>query len=243
MLTMLALAATAAIPPCWDVFDSALRHNASAPHPAYVSYDERISVTEDRAPLVSSVAHIDYRDDGLARVRDERFDFAPIVTRHTEPGPPELGPYGPARWMWLPQEQALPIIARVRSQGDLQCSVADTETYKGHNTYHLIFSGPNTQRPSLKAMWVDTGTHDVWKVIVSGPVIFADDPGAPTALADFEVELEYVGPYLIVDHVVWSYRRRIYSQYADYFGEYTLGGFSFPHSLPTSYFATTTSSR
>ena len=73
-------------------------------------------------------------------------------------------------------------------------------------------------------------------MIVSGYVVFVDDPSTAPALANFEVELGYSGPYLVVNHVVWSYRRHVFSQYANYFGEYTLGNFSFPDRLPASYF-------
>jgi hypothetical protein len=41
---------------------------------------------------------------------------------------------------------------------------------------------------------------------------------------------------LVVDHVVWQYDRREYSQMSRYFGEYTLSGYRFPGSLPASYF-------
>lgn len=237
MLPSLVLAAAIGIPPCWDIFDSALRHSAMAQHPAYVSYNEHINVTQDEHRLVQSVAHVDYRDDGVARVSDERFNFEPILTRHEEPGPPELGPYGRKRAIWLPQDQVFPTIATVRSQGDIACRVTGVETYKGHATYHLSFENVRHDRPSLKALWVDTASKDIWKLIVSGYVNFADDPGAAPGLADFEVELAYSGPYLMVDHVVWQYDRREYSQVSRYFGEYTLSDYNFPGSLPKSYFA------
>jgi hypothetical protein len=236
MFSMIVLAAALGVPPCWNIYDSALRHSAMASHPAYVSYDERILITQDDQRLVESTAHVDYRDDGLALVRDERFNFQPILTRHTEPGPPVLGPYGASRDTWLPQADVLPTIARVRAQGDVRCDVTDVEEYKGHITYHLLFSGAPSTVPSLKAMWVDTGSEDIWKVIVSGYVRFADDSDGPLPLADFEVELEDAGRYLVVDHVVWSYRRHEYSQISNYFGEYTLSGYSFPDSLPSSEF-------
>jgi hypothetical protein len=70
-------------------------------------------------------------------------------------------------------------------------------------------------------------------------VRFDDDPQGPRPLALFEVELGYVGPYLVVDHVVWSYRRHQYSQVSTYFGEYNFSGFSFPDALPGAYFGDT----
>ncbi len=239
MFPSIVLAAAIGIPPCWDIFDSALRHSAMSPHPTYVSYDERISLTQDEQPVVQTVAHVDYRDDGIARVRDERFNFEPVLTRRTEPGPPVLGPYGPARDMWLPQGDVLPTIASVRTQGDLGCSVQGIESYKGHTTYVLAFNGVSSKRPAIKAMWVDTQTEAIWKLIVSGYVHFDGSTQGPNSLTDFEVELGYSGPYLVVNHVVWSYRRHEYSQSSDYFGEYTLSGYTFPQALPASYFGGT----
>ena len=238
MFALVALAAALGIPPCWDIFDAALRHSAASSHPAYVSYDERILVTQDDQRLVQTTAHVDYRDDGLARVSDERFNFEPFLTRYTEPGPPVLGPYGMNRSTWLPQEEMLPTIARVRTQGDMRCEVVDVETYKGHITYRLQFNGSSRKRPALKALWVDTASGAIWKVIVSGYVYFNDE--AMPDLADFEVELGYTGPYLVVNHVVWSYRRHEYSQVSSYFGEYMLTGYSFPQSVPAGLFSNST---
>lgn len=236
MLPMLVLAAAVGVPPCWDIFEGALRASALAPHPAYVTYDERMKITQDDVLLEESRAFVDYRDDGISRVRDERYSFVPDVTRQTEPGPPELGPYAGHRQSWIPQPDILPTIADVHVQGDITCNVADVETYKGHTTYRLVFDSP-AKRPSLKALWVDTRTGTIWKLIVSGYLHFLDDPGAPPALADFQVEAGYQDGYLVVNHVVWSYERREYGQYSDYFGEYTMSGFTFPSSLPRSYFA------
>ncbi len=238
MLAALVLGLAVSAPQCWDVYDGALRHSAAASHPAFVSYDERIRITEDEFPLVRSRAHIDYRDDGIARVLDERYNFEPLVTRHAEPGPPVIGPYGRNRNAWLPQDSDLPVIADVRSEGAVTCTLAETVMYKGRLSHHLIFSGGHVDdRPGVKEMWIDAKTSDVWKLIVSGPVVFADDPGSKTELADFEVELGYVGPYLLVNHVVWKCRRHEFSQYATYFAEYTMNAFSFPAELPASYFA------
>jgi hypothetical protein len=238
--TLVLAAAFASSSQCWNIYDAALRHSASSAHPAFVSYNVLTHITEDEQPLIYSRAHVDYRDDGLARVLDERFNFEPILTRHTEPGPPVIGPYGSRRAAWLPQDIELPIIADVRSQGSVTCDFA-AESYRGYATYHITFTGVHiNDRPAVKQMWIDVNSHDVWKLIVSGPVEFADDPEGEHPLADFEVELGYTGPYLLVNHVVWKYRRREFSQYATYFAEYTLSSYSFPSELPASYFATTT---
>lgn len=235
MIHALLLAALGAMPPCWDVFDSALRHSAGALHPPFVTYSERITVSEDGAPVLRSMAHVDYRDDGVARVADERFNFEPIITRHAEPGPPELGPYGSGRAMWQPDPAGLPVIASVRTLGNVTCTCRE-EPYKSHDTYHLAFSGAPAGRPTLKDLWVDTRSQDVWKLVVTGPVTFWDDPQKSRALAEFQVELGYSGPYLVVNHVVWSYSRSEYSQYVRYFGEYTYSGYEFPAALPDWYF-------
>jgi len=237
MIHALLLAALGAMPPCWDVFDSALRHSANAAHPPYVTYSERITVSEDGEPVLRSTANVAYRDDGVARVADERFNYEPIVTMHAEPGPPELGPYGKGRSMWLTDPDGLPVIASVRTLGAVTCTIAHEESYKSHDTYHLTFTGAPAGRPTLKDLWVDTRSQDVWKLIVTGPVTFWDDPQMSRALAEFQVELGYAGPYLVVNHVVWSYSRNEYSQRVRYFGEYTYSGYAFPADLPGWYFA------
>lgn len=236
MIHALVLAAMAALPSCWSIFDGALAHNANAPHPPYVQYSERINVFQDGAPLVSSFANVDYRDDGVARVSDERFDYQPFLTRRAEPGPPELGPYGAGREMWLPDTLGIPVIARVRADTGVQCRIAGEERYKGHRTYHLALSGGSTGVPHVRELWIDAASADVWKLIVTGPVYWGDGTRSQN-LAEFQVELAYSGPYLVVKHVVWSYRRREYSQYSDYFGEYTFTGYAFPTTVPSGYFA------
>jgi hypothetical protein len=237
MFPAIVLAAAFSTQQCWDIFDGALRHNAQGAHPAYISYDERISVTGDDEPILYSLAHVDYRDDGVARVLDQRFNYLPIRTSHTEPGPPELGPYGKARSAWLPLEGAsdLPVISSVHVPGTITCTVSGIEEYKNHRAYHLVFGNTDPKKPAIKAIWIDTASQDVWKLIVSGYVMFVDSNEEPP-LAEFQVELGYSGPFLVVNHVVWQLRRREFSQYANYFGEYTLSGFEFPNTLPADYF-------
>ncbi|HEV2261473.1 MAG TPA: hypothetical protein VGR69_04200 [Candidatus Rubrimentiphilum sp.] len=229
-------------PQCWDIFDGALQHNAVGLHPAYVSYDERISVTQDKLPVIDSLAHVDYRDDGTARVEDERFNYEPIYTNHAEPGPPELGPYGSARAAWFPfdvNDPSLRVISSVHVNGNLTCRLDGIVNYKDHRAYHLVFGNYSPDRPVIKEIWIDAASQDVWKLIVSGYVYFAD-PVGPQPLADFQVELGYAGPFLVVNHVVWQLRHHEFSQYANYFGEYILTGFNFPNSLPPAYFGDST---
>jgi len=237
MVSALILASATAAASCWQVYDDALRHSAESQHPPYIQYDERISINADDRPLVVSRAHIDYRDDGMARVTDARFDNYPFITRQTEPGPPVIGPYGAERLTWLPLENGqYKLISDVRNRGDARCSMDGVETYKGHSTYHLSFTHVHNDRPQLKGLWVDTNSDDIWKIVLSGYIYFTGSQSAPP-LANFEVELGYSGPYLMVNHVVWAYREREYSQWDDYFGEYYFSDFHFPEKLPAETFA------
>lgn len=237
--TIVNIAALASMPSCWSIYDKALTVSASAPHPPYISYTERIAVTEDGESLLTSRAHIDYRDDGVARVADERFAYSPFLTSSVEPGPPELGPYGPGRSMWLPVSPGVPIIAAVRANGSVTCTIGGRERYRSHDVYHLVLRGANPSRAHLNDLWIDVRSYDIWKLGITGPVQLLGESGS-LGLADYQVELAYQGPYLVVDHVVWSYRRRMYSQEAHFFAEYSLSGFAFPRELPPSYFASVT---
>ncbi|HET9095514.1 MAG TPA: hypothetical protein VFN37_02535 [Candidatus Baltobacteraceae bacterium] len=233
----LLLAALTATPSCWDIYDKALTHSAASAHPPYITYDERISITDDDESLLRSAAHIDYRDDGMARVADERFDYAPILTREVEPGPPELGPYGPGRSMWLAPPPGVPTIAVLRARGMVRCANEGMERLKSREVYHLAFRGANPARAHLDDLWIDAHSYDIWRLRVTGPVALLASANSSIGLGKYDVEMAYQGPYLVVDHVVWSYRERIYSQYADYTGEYTFSDFAFPRELPPSFFA------
>lgn len=238
MLAALVLAFSSVAPDCWQIYDEAVRRSALSLHPPYVQYDERIEIDANQRPLVTSRAHVDYRDDGWARVVDARFDNDPFFTRQAEPGPPVLGPYGSQRASWLPNlaEAAYPLIGDVRTHGDAQCELAGTQTYKGHSSYHLVFTHAKADRPQLKELWVDTSSYDIWKIALSGYVYFAGADKEPP-LANFQVELGYTGPYLLVNHVVWAYRDHVYSQWDDYFGEYYFSGFQFPQRVSPDLFA------
>jgi hypothetical protein len=235
MIATLLFAALASAPSCWDVFDAATAHSARAPHPRYVTYNERVAITQDRQLLIYSRAHVDYRDDGVSRVEDERFDYAPFVTRDVEPGPPELGPYGLRREAWLPVPDTVPVIASARAQGRVICSLT-LERYQGRDTYHLRFAGADATKAHLDDLWIDRHTHDIWKLAMQGPVYFGDDAGPRSVMAHYEIDLGYQGPYLVVQHVASSFTRREYDQYSRYAADYVLAGFAFPTTLPDSYF-------
>ena len=238
-------ASAAALPDCWDLAYGAIHHRAAAPHPPFILYNERMVINGDGLPLLQAREEVIYRDDGLARISDDRFMGHPYLTNATDPGPPELGPYGKRRSMWLPLQEAdystLPLIGAVRSKNasGLACSNDGFERYNDHDTYRLSFTTAFPDKPALKALWIDTHTSEIWKVILSGylPIALSDNP-KNALLADFEVELEQQGPYLVVDHVTWKYRYHQYDQYSNLFGEYYYSGFEFPSRLPLSVFQT-----
>lgn len=222
---------------CWNMYDKALVHSAAAPRPAYVSYSERTSMFVDGEPLERTNARIDYRDDGLARIADERFDYIPFVTRTLDPGPPEIGPYGASRELWMPSAADIKTIAAVRARGSVACTVRGVETLQGRDVYHLAFTGANVARPHLDDLWIDTVTTDVLKVALTAPAPIDDGLNGRPSFAHYDVVLRNEGPYELVDTVTWVYRRRIYSQQAQYSGEYSFADYTFPQALPPSYFA------
>lgn len=238
LLSALALLAITAQPPCWTVYDTALMHRASESQPAYVTYNESIAMSADDYPLVDSTARIAYRADGLARVDDRRFNGYTYVTDHVEPGPPLLGPYGDHRDAWLPlTDTPFPLIGSVRTHGSATCTNLGFELYHGHATYHLQLESAGPPHPSVKDLWIDTGSFEVWKVIASGHLLFVDAQSNQRPLADFQVELAQEGPYVVVDHVTWSYNLRVYSQYESLFGEYYMSDFAYPQQVAPAEFA------
>lgn len=231
----------AAAPGCWDLTFSAIEHRAAAPHPPFITYSETLEIQRDGLPYMRSRASIAYRDDGVVRIADDRFMDRPYVTTASEPGPPELGPYRDRRSAWLPLPESdynFPLIGRVRTKPrGMTCENLGREEYRGHDTYHLGFSSAQPEKPSLKALWIDAGSGDIWKVILSGLVpVVAQSAGGGSRLTDYEIELEQDGPYLVVDHVTWKYNEREYSQTSRFFGEYYYSSFDFPAALPAGYF-------
>jgi hypothetical protein len=230
------------LPNCWDLTYAALRHRAAAPHPPYISYSETEDLSLDGHQLVVSRPQMMYRDDGMLRVDDDGFVY---LTRHAVPGPPELGPYGNRRSMWLPMDENpsenLPLIGTVNTRNrTMSCRNDGAELYKDHETYRLTFTTIYPNRPSLKALWVDARTSEIWKVIVSGnvPVGLSDDGRGPVGLADFEVELAPYEQYVVVNHITWRYSFREFSQTASFFGEYYYSSFGFPKEVPPGFFST-----
>lgn len=239
------LAGAAALPDCWDVTYAAIEHRAAAPHPAFITYNETLQIQRDGLPFMRSRASIAYRDDGVVRIQDERFDNHPYVAMFAEPGPPELGPYAGRRSLWLPlagmNYANLPLIGHVRAHpAGLACHTEAREPYHGHDVYRLSFSSDHPERPGLKGLWVDAQTSEIWKVALTGfvPVVAPNNDRATLRITEFQVELEQMGRYLVVDHVTWKFSEREYSQTSEFFGEYYYSGFDFPAALPAGYFRT-----
>ncbi|MBV8245186.1 MAG: hypothetical protein JOZ38_04640 [Candidatus Eremiobacteraeota bacterium] len=235
-------AAAQSLPDCWDLTYAAIHHRAVSPHPPFVTYDERISITTDGQPLIDTREEVAYRDDGVARIADERFLYEPYVTTRTEPGPPELGPYGNRRALWIPldefEDPALKLIASVHAStpNQMSCANAGLEQYKDHSTYHIAFSGGKPGAPALRDLWIDSVSHDIWKVTVSSFLPVAVDDGPSPRFANFEIELQQIGGYFVIAHVTWKYRYRISWQSSSLFGEYYYSNFGFPTSMPETLF-------
>ena len=238
-----AQAAAQALPDCWDTAYAALRHRAAALHPPFILYNERSLVTDNGDMLIQNHESVAYRDDGISRVWDERFAYDPYVTRASDPGPPELGPYGARRSVWLPvqvpQTPAPPLIGEVRARNTdgMTCSTDGIENYRGHQTYRLSFYSTHPERPALRGLWIDVATSEIWKVDLSGSLPIALDDEKTIRLAEFELELDQIGPYVVIDHVTWKYRYHEFAQYSDFFGEYHYSGFQFPDTLPATFFS------
>lgn len=222
MISSLILAAVAAIPSCWDVYDATLAHSARMPHPTYVAYNQDVRIWQDGRAIVFTDEHIRYNDNGIARIEDARFNYHPFWTQFIEPGPPEVGPYGANRDLWIATSDRLPVIAAVRATGKVSCTLRE-EDYKGRDTFHLSFEGS----PHLTGLWVDSKSLDIWKVEMTAPG-YVGNEWDPNPNADYQVELGYHGRYLVVEHVTWSYMLREASQFSKLTGEYLMNDYAFP---------------
>ncbi len=236
-------AAPQVLPDCWDLTYGALHHRAAAPHPPFIVYNTHEVITEQGEPLLDTRESVTYRDDGVARITDDRFAAIPYVTKALDPGPPELGPYGNRRSTWLPvpsgADPLLREIGRVRTKNasGISCSTQGVETYKDRETYRIDFTTAHPEKPALKSLWVDTRNGEIWKVVLSGSLPLELGDVTLSRLTDFEVELTQIGRYVVVDHVTWKYRYDQFSQSAKFFGEYYNSGFAFPEILPASEFS------
>lgn len=225
------VAAVLSAPACWDIYDQALRHRAASSQPPYVQYTQRTVLSADGSEVERANASMSWRSDGLTRVRDDRFPGFTFVTDRPDPGPPQLGPYGASRLSWLPTPSGIPLIGQVRAHDATSCTNLGIESYRGHQVYHLMLEPYDNGKPSVKELWIDTASADIWKAVVSGYLTLTDADEARRPLIDFAIELSPQGPYVMIDHITWSYRVRVYSQYSELFGEYYLGGYSYPTTM------------
>ncbi len=227
------------LPDCWALTIKALQHRAASPHPPYIGYNEYGSISEDERPLLQTNPSVLYRDDGVLRVTDNGFSY---LTRLADPGPPELGPYGNRRSIWLPVEnaadQSLPLIGSVRARSPLGCVNNGIESYKDHTTYRVSFASPDRNRPSLRQLWIDERSSEIWKVIVSSPIPVGLGPDQKDALANFEIELAKMGDYVVVNHITWKYSLHAFAQTSNFFGEYYYTAFTYPKEVPAEFFHT-----
>jgi hypothetical protein len=200
-----------------------MKASAEAAHPRYISYDEDIYVLAHGSQMVRERAHVDYRDDGIALILDDRYGQDPVFTTRLEPGPPELGPYGQARAGWMDDGSwpGMRTVANVRVDSSETCTNAGLETQGGSPSYHLVFTRPNPESPGLKGLWVDASTSEIHRLLLVGQLRFKG--AMTTEPADFDLQLSHVDGFNVVTHVMWSQ--------SGWSGEYTLLNFAFPSSL------------
>jgi hypothetical protein len=221
---------------CWQMVYGAIEHSAGSPHAAFTSYTERGNITVDGLVLVRLLMNITYRDDGIALINDSRWDN-PIISNSVEPGPPILGPYGTARSIWLMLDGVdlpHPLIADVRNKPIAPCNIENDQGYDNMESMHITLPAAPADRPALKALWIDPKTMDILKLIVSGELDFPGGTDSQKHYADFEVELEHIGAFIVVRHVTWKYKLHVYSQYSSLFGEYYFDGYTFSNTSPTT---------
>jgi hypothetical protein len=221
---------------CWQMVYGAIEHSAGTPHAEFTSYTEHGNIMVDGNVLVRLLMSITYRDDGIALINDSRWDN-PIVSNSVEPGPPILGPYGTARSIWLMLDNVdfpHPLIADVHAMPSAPCDIENDQNYDNMESMHVALPAAPTDRPALKELWIDPKTMDILKVIVSGELDFPGGTDSQKHFADFEVELEHVGQFIVVRHVTWKYKLRVYSQYSSLFGEYYFDGYTFSSTSPAA---------
>lgn len=243
MLAGLVLAAATSVPSCWDVYDAAIGHSAQAARPPYITYVERIAIQYGdpstsqalKPSTYAGNARVEYRSDGLARVQDERFGNAPILTSILDPGPPELGPYGARQSIWEGVHYALPLISSVRAKSSVTCTLS-AQPYQGRQTYHLQFRGASPKVPHLDDLWVDGQTHDIWKVALEAPLSFNFGYEQSVDPVHFEIDLGYEGPYLVVQHVRSETHVATHGQFMHVVWQYAYADYAFPPQLPQGVF-------
>ncbi len=220
---------------CWQMIMNALDRSAHSPHARFVSYGELEHIDEDGHTLENVHASITYRDDGLAYVNDERWEY-PFVSRYLEPGPPVLGPYGDARDMWLALDSnsptRLPVIANVHNHPRIGCRDAGAEMLGGMTVRHLLVGEEQRDRLGLRAVWIDPSSLEIKRVIVRGPLQIYGADSIQEKHTDYTVDIEHVDGYSVVHRVWWQYREEFYSQRSLLDAEYVFTNYHFSELPP-----------
>jgi hypothetical protein len=236
-MVLFALSATAARgeDACWQLLYRAVEHNAAVAHPPYVSYNEKLALDEDGRSLEFAHINVTYRDDGIASVDDDRFAH-PFLSAILDPGPPVLGPYGERRAQWLSLgdgDPSLKVIAETETPHRLPCVDVGDETIDGTPYAHLTFPEAATDRPALKAVWIDRTSLRIRRAVVSEWLAFyVDERLAQRRLTDYTLEIAQVGPYDVLTQVNWSYVFKSYGQRTVLSEEYTFAGYRFETRAP-----------
>ncbi len=220
------LLATALADACWRLVFSAIRHDAAAPHPQYISYSENVDVTANDHPFFKNNVDVVYRDDGISYVDDTRWS-KPFVSDQLEPGPPVLGPYDKARYGWLPAELLggrLQTIASVENIPKLPCTDEGDDTIDGARYAHLVLGVADKSLSALKEIWIDRESLTIPRLIVSGVLLYYRNG---RGLADYQVDMQNIGGYAVVRTVRWTSRVHWYDQTTDLDALYTFGNYRF----------------
>jgi hypothetical protein len=214
---------------CWHLVFAAMRHDAAAPHPQYISYSENVDIVANRHPFLYYDIDIVYRDDGLAYVDDARYG-QPFVSDELDPGPPVLGPYGKARSGWLltglPGGQ-LPTIASVENVPQRPCTDEGDETIDGVRYAHLVLGAADPSRPAPKEIWINRQSFEIPRLIVSGYLLHQSYAIFEHRLADYQVDLQNLDGYAVVRTIRWTSRIRWYAQSTKFDAVYTFGNYRF----------------
>ncbi len=221
---------------CWNLVYRVIEHNASSPHYRFITYAENERIQQDGQRYEYADAHITYRDDGLAYIDDDRWQH-PFMSTWVEPGPPVLGPYGPARrssWLaFAAPVRGLDIIADASTDERTRCIDVGTDDFGGTKYVHLVFPDSPPNHPALKAVWIDPHTLAVARVITSAWITFAtEDRRVIHDLTDYTVNLEDRGGIEVVHDISWSYSYKVYDQRSTLDAHYSFAGYRFGEQPP-----------
>ncbi len=219
---------------CWQLLYRAVEHNAAAPHAPYISYAESVQIDSDGKRLERASANITYRDDGFAYIDDDRW-VHPFISALMEPGPPVLGPYGSRRKTWLgfdTLQSALPVIADTHTAPRARCEDLGTETIDGVTYTHVVFPDAPTDKPALKAVWVDPSSFAVGRAVLSEYLNFYSNDEIVHELTDYRLDVQSINGYVVLKRVTWEYSHRVYSQMSTLSGDYEFTGYQFAATPP-----------